>query len=308
VTWVAWRLQRTETLVTLGILVLLAAFLVPTGLQMANAYHQDGLAGCLSANIGPTCGAELGGFRARFQSLIDLSNWFTLVPGLIGVLLAAPFIVDLERGTHRLAWTQSITRGRWLLGKIGVAVAAACVAAGVLILLFSWWRSPSIHLDGRLENGNYDTAGAVVLGYTVFALALALAVGAIWRRTAASLTVAFVGYFALRVFVDYALRDHLVAPLKASFTGAEQPSYLHNAHIISLDGFLHGRRVLGDGGFLFGSEQKFAAPRLSKTVFHVVYQPTSHYWPLQLTETALFVGVAAVLILFAAWWTRARAS
>ena len=36
---------------------------------------------------------------------------------------------------------------------------------------------------------------------------------------------------------------------------------------------------------------------MSNAVFHVVYQPESHFWPLQLTETGLFVGLAAILIL-----------
>lgn len=305
-TWVSWRLQRTETLIVVGIFALLAALLVPTGIQMANAYHQDGLAACLSVSPGPTCGNELGGFRQRFQSLIDLANWFTLVPGLLGVLLAAPFIYDLEHGTYRLAWTQSITRGRWLLGKLGLAVVSAALAAGALILLFTWWRAPSVHIDGRLENGNYDATGTVIIGYTLFALALAVALGAIWRRAAASLAVAFVGYFALRIFVDFSLRDHLVAPLKATYKGAQQPNFLHNAHIMSLDATIHGKQIMRGGGFFFGSSQKVAAPGLSNAVFHVVYQPESHFWPLQLTETGLFVGLAAVLILFAAWWTHER--
>ena len=304
-TWVSWRLQRTETLIAVGLLVLLAAFLVPTGIQMANAYHQDGLAACLSINSGPTCGQKLGDFRQHFQSLLDLANWFTLVPGLIGVLLAAPFILDLEHGTYRLAWTQSITRGRWLLGKLGLPVVAAVLAAGALILLFTWWRTPSVHIDGRLETGNYDTTGTVVIGYTLFALALALSLGAIWRRAAASLTVAFVGYFAARILVDYSLRDHLVAPLKATYKGAQQPNVLDNAHVISLEATIHGHHILGGSGFFFSS-QKFAAPGMSNAVFHVVYQPESHFWPLQLTETGLFVGLAAILILFAGWWTRQR--
>ena len=42
--WAGWRLQRTETLIGLGILALLAALLVPTGLQMAHAYDHDGIA------------------------------------------------------------------------------------------------------------------------------------------------------------------------------------------------------------------------------------------------------------------------
>ena len=59
------------------------------------------------------------------------------------------------------------------------------------------------------------------------------------------------------------------------------------------------------GGFLGGHVQ-VEAPGMSHAVFHVVYQPESHFWPLQLTETGLFVGLAATLILFAAWWTKQR--
>jgi hypothetical protein len=304
-TWVSWRLQRTETLVVLGIIGLLAALLVPTGIQMANAYHDNGLAGCLSSNVSPTCSNALGNFHQRFQSLIDLGSWFTLVPGLIGVLLAAPFVVDLEQGTYRLAWTQSITRGRWLLGKLGLPVATAVVAAGVLILLFRWWRGPSANIDGRLVNGTFDSTGTVVIGYTLFALCLALALGAVWRRPAVSLAVAFVGYFAMRVFVEIELRDHLIAPLKATYRGAQQPAFLHNAHVISLIGTIHGRQIVDGGGFI-GGQSKFAAPAMGSAVFHVVYQPDSHFWPLQLAETGLYLGVAAILIGFAAWWTHAR--
>ncbi len=309
-TWVSWRLQRTETLIAVGIVALLAALLIPTGIQMANAYHQDGLAACLSINPSKPvlCGNELGDFQQRFQALTTLANWFTLIPGMIGVLLAAPFIFDLENGTYRLAWTQSITRGRWLLGKLGLPVASAVLAAGALILLFTWWRAPNVHINGRLDIGNYDTTGTVVIGYTLFALALALALGAIWRRAAASLTVAFVAYFAVRIFVDYSLRNHLIAPLKATYKGAQQPSFLYNAHVMSVNATLHGKQIMSGsgGGFNGGHVHVEVAPGISNAVFHVVYQPASHFWPLQLTETGLFVGLATMLILFAAWWTKAR--
>jgi hypothetical protein len=312
-TWVGWRLQRTETLIALGILALLAALLVPTGISMANAYHHDGLAACLIPNPGPSCGNAIGGFQARFQSLWDLGNFFTLVPGLIGVALAAPFIFDLEHGTYRLAWTQSITRGRWLFGKLGVPIATALLTSGALILLFTWWRTTEAHLDGRLDTGVYDTTGTVVIGYTLFALGLALALGAIWRRSAA-LIVAFVGYFAARIFVDSSVRDHLVAPLKATYRGAQLPSFLFNAQVMSVNGTLNGKQVMsgsGSGGFLGGHTQLaapgHAAPGTpNNVVFHVVYQPASHFWPLQLTETGLFVGLAVLLIGFAVWWTRER--
>ena len=64
-TWVGWRLQRIETLIALGILALLAALLVPTGIQMADAYHHDGLAACLSVNPSPLLRQDkVGGFQA----------------------------------------------------------------------------------------------------------------------------------------------------------------------------------------------------------------------------------------------------
>jgi hypothetical protein len=276
---------------------------------MADAYHQDGLAACLTINP-PTCGHELGLFQQRFQSLTTVGNWFTLIPGLIGVLLAAPFILDLEHGTHRLAWTQSITRRRWLLGKLGLPILTAALAAGALTLLFTWWRTPNVDINGRLDIGNYDTTGSVVIGYTLFALNLALAVGAVWRSAAAALTVAFIGYFAARIYVDYSLRSHLVAPLNATYKGAQQPHFPYNAHVLSMTATVHGHQVIntaGGAGFLGGHVQ-VAAPGINNLVLHVVYQPQSHYWPLQLTETGVFAGLAAVLILFTAWWTDHRAA
>jgi hypothetical protein len=298
--WLSWRQQRTETFVALGILALLAALLVPTGINMTDAYHHDGLAACLSANPSPICADAIGGFRQRFQSLSDLANWFTLAPGLIGVLLAVPFVSDLEHGTYRLAWTQSITRRRWLVGKLVLPILVAVLVSGGLVALFTWWRSPMAHLDGRIENGIYDTTGTVVIGYTLFALGLALALGVVWRRVAASMTVAFVTYFAVRILVDYKVRDHLVAPVRATWKGSHQPASFANAQVISMVGIIHGHRILGGGGF-FGGGAKLAAPSVARATFHAVYQPDSHFWPLQLTETALFAGLALLLIAFAAW-------
>jgi hypothetical protein len=304
-TWVAWRLQRTETLITLGILALLAALLVPTGIHMANAYHDLGLSSCTGVKDASACSQNIGDFQQRFESLSHLTDWFTLIPGVIGVLLAAPFIFDLEHGTYRLAWTQSITRRRWLVGKLGLPIAAAVVAAGVLILLITWWRRPEVHLNGRLDSGTYDAEGTVAIGYTLFALGLALALGAIWRRAAASLTVAFVGYFAMRIFVDTWLRDKLVSPLKTTFKGV-QPARLNHAEILSQS--VVGHPEVKFGGGVIGGHSQLAAPsgHGGEPLFRVVYHPASHFWPLQLAETGLFLGLALVLIAFAAWWTHER--
>ena len=42
-------------------------------------------------------------------------------PLLVGLFWGAPVLArEFERGTHRLAWTQSVPRRAWLVVKLGV--------------------------------------------------------------------------------------------------------------------------------------------------------------------------------------------
>ena len=298
--WVGWRQQRTETVIAVAILALLAAVLVPTGLQMASAYHHDGLSACSAGGVSAGCDQAVGAFLSRFSQIGNVISWLTLVPGIIGVLLAAPLLVQLEHGTYRLDWTQSITRGRWVAGKLGLAIAAALVAALAFILLITWWRGPMVHLQGRMENSVFDSEGIVAIGYTLFALGLAAAIGSVWRRAVPALVVGFVGYFAARLFVDTWLRQRLIDPLTTTWTdNGREPSALRHAWILS-------EHPVGVSGNRFAVPSPKEALAAGPAKFVAVYHPPSHFWPLQLIETALFGGVALALLAFAAWWIHER--
>jgi hypothetical protein len=320
--WASWRLQRTETLIAAGILALIAALLVPTGLNMASAYHHDGLSACLGQNPSDACDQAIHGFAARFDGLKNLLAWFTLIPGVIGVLFAAPFILELENGTTRLAWTQSITRRRWITNKLAIIVGAALLAAVVMTLLMAWWHAPLVRLDGRMENSIYDAEGLVPIGYTLFALGLALAVGVVWRRTVPAVIVGFVGYFAVRIFFDTWLRQRIVSPVSA--TWLDQPlrgargagPNLDHAWVISQQ----PSDKLGHALSLTASPCVRSIGSHSKAIsgnclaqhgggyMHAVYEPASRFWTLQGVETGIFAGAALAMILFAAWWTHQRAA
>jgi hypothetical protein len=313
--WVTWRRQRTETLVAAGLLVLLAALLVPTGIEMASAFDHDGLSACLGFQRSQTCAEAIGSFNSRFDSLNSLIAWLTLVPGLIGVLLAAPLVLELEHRTYRLAWTQSISRARWLAGKLGLALAVALGASLVFMLLVTWWRAPIVRLEGRMDQSVFDSEGTVVFGYTLFALGLAAAVGVVWRRAVASLVVGFVGYFVARVFVDAWLRQRLLSPLTTTYhVLAGSPSRLDHAWILKefpSDGSGRPIRIPIDlcGPPPAPGDKPQVGDCLARhgIFMHAVYQPASRFWALQGIETALFGGAALVLLAFAAWWTYSRA-
>lgn len=322
--WVSWRQQRTETLIVAAIIALLAVLLVPTGIEMANAYHRDGLSSCTGGpNTSDGCGAAIQAFTSRFDAIAGLTAWFTLIPGLIGVLLAAAFVVELENGTYRLAWTQSITRGRWIATKLAAAIVAALVAALVSTLLITWWRAPRVHLQGRMETSVFDFEGTVAAGYVLLALGLALAIGAVWRRTVPALIIAFVGYIAARIFVDTWLRQRYQAALTATWREAvvgggghrrigAPPEGLNHAWVISeypSDKFGHRIAVLPGRCVQLGTTHADAIKCLAHqgaVYSHAVYQPAGRFWLFQGIETTGFAGTAIILIAFSAWWTHHR--
>jgi hypothetical protein len=308
-TWVSWRQQRTETFIAAAILVVLAAFLVPTGFNMASAYHDAHLGSCLGANVSGACHMQIDSFLQRFDGMAGLIAWLTLVPGLLGVLLAAPFIVPLEQGTYRLDWTQSVSRETWVARKLGLATTSALLAAVGLTLLLGWWQTPRVRLQGRMENDVFDSQGIVVFGYTLFALALAIAVGVVWRRAVPGLMVGFAGYFVARIFVDTWLRQRLGSTHELTWQGRE-PAVLHHAWVITeYPSNAHGEHVAvlclkagrSDGGVSIPT----CAEKMPQYM-HAAFHPASQFWQLQLTETAIFGGLAVLLLAFSAWWTLRR--
>jgi hypothetical protein len=318
VIWLSWRQQRTETLITAGLLVLLAAALVPMGIHLASLFAQQDMARCISRDT-DACHAAIANFggRAGILRSIGAAGWFNLMPGLIGAALAAPLLLDLEHGTIRLAWTQSVTRRRWIATKLAVMVGTTLAAAAAFSLLFMWYRTPLDRLYGRFDQ--FDLEGTVPLAYALFALGLALVLGVIWQRTAPALIIAFATYIGSRVFVDSWLRQRFVTPQSATWGPRSAGPKLERAWLLfqgpsdkAGHPFTGGAGVLQSCARSLGSGIKGLDPhclvRHGAGYTHAVWQPANRFWEFQGIETALFAGVALVLLAFAAWWLRERTS
>ena len=73
-----------------------------------------------------------------------LARYVVVFPALVGLFVGAPLLArELQHGTHRLAWTQSVTRRRWLLSKTLLLSLATALGAALLSALVMWWRQPS---------------------------------------------------------------------------------------------------------------------------------------------------------------------
>ncbi len=97
----------------------------------------------------------------------------------------APLIArELETGTYRLAWTQGVTRARWLITRLAVVGGASMVAAGLMSWLLTWWSSPIDTLNAsRFGTTVFDSAYIAPIGYAAFGFALGVLAGVLWRRT-----------------------------------------------------------------------------------------------------------------------------
>ena len=118
-----------------------AVLLAVTGPHLASMYAASGLQGCRSTN----CSQLASSFLQQVDSTgpyatVSLLSIILigLTPAVIGLFWGAPLIArELETGTSDLAWSQSVSRTRWLAVKLAVGGLAAMTVTEALSLLFS---------------------------------------------------------------------------------------------------------------------------------------------------------------------------
>jgi ABC-2 family transporter len=318
--WLTWRQHRAEALGGLLLLAAVAAILLVLGLPMHAAYTHDGVAPCLDqANRDVNgCADVISQFLSRFGGQADyLVPWLNLLPAMIGVFVGAPLLArEFEQGTWRLAWTQAVSRTRWLAVKLVVLVAAIVISAAAFTALFSWYRGPLDQLDGKFSSNAFDFEGLSIVGYSLFAFALGTVAGVLIRRTVAAMAATLAGFLVIRIPVESLLRPGYQGPVTTTVDplsyrgGPGGGDWLLDSGLVDSSGHrlsdIQERHAL-DAARGAGGD---AATYLHAHGFHwwLTYQPAARYWEFQIIEAAIFIGLAAILLGIAVWQLRRRVS
>jgi hypothetical protein len=255
----AWRQFRTQAMVAASILVLLAVAFGVTGLHLYHDYDTV-VKHCASRG---DCRSVISAFvnsNRILQHLIQAGG--VLLPALLGAFWGAPLVArEFESGTFRLAWTQSVSRTKWLTGKLAVVALAAVVTEALFTGMATWWARPYDHLNNPAF-GVFDTRDIAPLGYALFAVTLGVVIGVLVRRTVPAMALTFAAFAAMRiVFTDY-VRPHFANPLRsttafvapfASSTGGAPTAITKsgpsaNAWILSDDTLSSTGKVIGTNG------------------------------------------------------------
>jgi hypothetical protein len=147
----------------------------------------------------------------------NLRLWFGILvivlPGILGIFWGAPLVArEIEAGTQRLAWTQSVTRTRWMAAKVGVIVLTSMIVALVLSLMVTWWAGPLDRVSGN-DFATFDQRDIVPIGYAAFGFALGVTASVVIRRTLPAMATVAVAFTGARLAMTHWIRPHLIAPL-----------------------------------------------------------------------------------------------
>jgi len=216
-TWLAWRQFRTSAVVTFAALVVLAVALAVTGPELVHLYDTT-VKPCSSNGDCNGVTTALGNKYNVLQQLLTII--MQVAPALLGIFWGAPLVArELETGTFRLAWTQSVTRTRWLVTKLALTGLVTAALAGLLSLAVTWWYAPLDKIGANRFDGSLFGERAITpIGYALFAFAVGALLGLLIRRTLPAMAATLIVFIAVRLIFSQLIRQHLVTPLHATFT------------------------------------------------------------------------------------------
>ena len=323
-TWVTWRQYRYQGMFAAALFAAVAVVLILTGLHAAWVWH-SALNQCTRNG---TCRSLTGsGLSLGSPLALTLVLATAAVPLLPGLLWGAPAVAhELETGTHQLAWTQGISRRRWLMVRTGWLLLAAAVLAGALSAIVTWWSRPFNALDATaFQVNHFDVTGIVPVAYALFAMALGISAGTLLRRTLPALAVTLAGFAGVRVFIALWLRIHYMTPvtvyykLTAPFTPPGSYLQVSNGFVspdgkpAALDYAVPNYNGVPLPAACLRATQNNPNPQavLPCLAAHgyqgsMTYQPASRFWAFQGIETGIFVVLAAVLIGITFWVLKRR--
>jgi len=216
----------------------------------------------------------------------------TAIPGMLGAVVGAPLLGrELERGTWRLAWSQTVPRTRWLVTKLSL-VTGGLVVFGAAVM--GWLNEPVDRVTSRLQLGPFTSGGPTFTASLLCAFGLGVLAGLLLRNTIGAMVTAYVAW-EIPATVAILMTDpiHIPGPAvmrivcQAGCPGASASA------VLPVTGHL--------GDYVLSVER-------SGGELVVTYLPASRFWTEQLIQGGLFLAIAVITPGEAIWLLHRRTS
>ncbi|MFB7608304.1 ABC transporter permease [Streptomyces gardneri] len=262
---------------------------------------------------GQTVGTNQDNGHAVLRVAMDWAATAMMVlPLLVGAFVAGPMVArELESGTYKLALTQSISPARWLGSKLLTAGAVIVPATLALIGVYrlGWGSVAGTWSFLWYAPDTYVSTGPVLVGQVLLALGLGALIGQLIRRTvtAMALTGLVTGLALLLVGqLRWSLMPVLTGtgPLNVGnlFPGVSASSWQGGYGLLTAS----GDHLPAEACWNRTKEWDACPADLNVVGQYWEYHPSSHYWPIQLIETGIYLALAALALYAAFRVLRAR--
>ncbi|MEU6023016.1 hypothetical protein [Micromonospora sp. NPDC047134] len=318
--WLTWRQYRAQFLATAALLLLLGVVLLASGLEASTQVLQGAPSGCPGPGIG--CREVNLALSERYQLVYQGFGYLPLVgPALIGAFWGAPLIArEYERGTQRLAWTQSVPIRRWLSVKLTALVAAVALGGLVLSAMTSLWLPifEEVVPTSFASPGTFNATGVAPTAWWVFAFLVGTAASAVLRRTLPAMAVT-VAVIAVTIPVLVLAQESYAEPVRAVASGTDE--------LLRQKALLVGESWVDTAGQEVSTPAEtmcpvppgadVSTPERAQQVkaecmaqrgyqYAVFYHPAERFWQFQFAQAGILLGAASVFAALTVIFTRRR--
>lgn len=323
-TRVTWYRHRAALAGIIAVFGVATAFLIFDGVVLRSWVDAHHIAGCLvtagSGKVKCHRSAALISFYDKTTFRPDIPWSLIAIAPALALFAGLPWVTrEFDTGSFRYTWVQSISPRRWLLGTFGSLAVIAAAAAVLCGLAFGWWfrlaQWQGLYPGYPWYWEHFELTPLSMACWTLLAMALALAIGVVVRRTVPAMAAFVLTYGAWLFFADPWLRPHLftigtVVKPQSWASPSQGLSYQDNM----VDNWFTGP---GDHRVAIGSILRRIPPNLPDTnldqwlarnhyTYWISYQPADRVWIFQLAWAAILLTAAAACVLAAAWLLRKR--
>jgi hypothetical protein len=310
--WLTWRQHRWQIIGIAAVLIAYCGYLAYAGLDAQKILH--GCSFYSEAPISQSCTDAENSVLDKYSLVQEILIFGNLLPVLAGMFWGAPLIArEVEQGTYRLAFMQTVTRRRWLAVKLGVLAGTAAFFGSIIGVVVPWTLRQFEPLMATRPFGNDQAsgqAGAVSAAIWIFALLFGATAGLLLRRAMTAVAVSM-ALLPLAIVGLVFLRPHYLPPVTTVVGGNEMISDSGGFEKNDARGLVinlsyqtpDGQKLTSEtaGKWCADPQNTFPSPKClnGKGLKQIiVYHPLSQYPWFQLVETALLLTLSGAAVLF----------
>ncbi|MHC5262838.1 hypothetical protein ACYSUO_33575 [Streptomyces sp. UC4497] len=287
--WTVLRLHRGAMWVWIGYVVVSLGLLLwlwgPGSADVQAAFDKLGYGGAQDNAFQGALSAFLPFVGTTFDTLFyDPLTLTRIAACAIAVFAAGPLIArELEQGTAQLAWTQSVSPARWLATKLYVPALLIAVGTTLVVILYRLvWDGRNHLLVAGIGPRDFNfSVGPATVANALFGLAIGVLAALVVRRTLPAAALAGIVTYLVGAFRSNSW------PLQGSYQQPEIP--VHSKAITSTGAEIRDPSCM----------TQRCLDQHDITGFTRHYLPSPDYWPRQLAETGILLGLTALAVVAA---------